>query len=151
MSDSRLDYAIRNDQSRERLEALVEQLSPEQLGVMMPSGLTVAATFAHIAFWDKRMLAIFEVWGKTRAVRSITVDADRVNADQMEEWLAMPPEEATEFAIEMAEDLDHQIEGVPPRFADQIAEVMPRAVDRSLHRNEHLEEIEQILNLTGGE
>jgi hypothetical protein len=53
-------YVALNDAERKRLEGLVARCSDADLERAMPAGWTVAATLAHLAFWDERVRVLFE-------------------------------------------------------------------------------------------
>ena len=51
-------YVEENDRERERLRALVERLSDDELVLPVNEYWTVAGVLGHIAFWDARILAL---------------------------------------------------------------------------------------------
>ena len=59
---------------------------------------------------------------------------------------ALPPRIAARLAVESAETLDRRLEVFPAHLLNQLNTHNARWVDRSLHRNEHLDEIEAALN-----
>ena len=60
--------------------------------------------------------------------------------------LAIPPRKAAELAILMAEVLDHELEEASPELIASIEALEERhALDRSIHRKMHLDEIEALL------
>jgi hypothetical protein len=58
---------------------------------------------------------------------------------------AIPPGAAVRVAIESAESLDRRLENFPPALLEEIYRYNQRWVDRSLHRNEHLDELITVL------
>ena len=62
-------------------------------------------------------------------------------------WAAIPPREAARIAIETAETCDKRLEEFPPALLEEIYNYNKRWVDRSLHRNEHLDEADAALKM----
>jgi hypothetical protein len=73
-----------------------------------------------------------------------TIDV-AVNDISLPLWYAIPPREAVRLAIEAAEELDRRLETYPPDLLEQIAAFNPRYIDRALHRNQHLSEVEAAI------
>ncbi|MBK9601461.1 MAG: maleylpyruvate isomerase N-terminal domain-containing protein [Anaerolineales bacterium] len=48
------DFQTANNASREKMRKLIEGMSDEELALPAVAGWTVAATLAHVAFWDFR-------------------------------------------------------------------------------------------------
>ena len=68
--------------------------------------------FVHLAFWDRRCLAMLD--RIEAAGRDTEVDIDLVVNDlSLPIWAAVPPRDATRIAIESAEALDARIDGYP--------------------------------------
>ena len=138
-------YVARNDASRERLRALVARLTDERLGRPIGHGWTVSAALAHLAHWDRRALAALEEWERT-GVRISPADADAVNEARLPEWLATPPRQAARQVLDAAETVDRKAERLAADLVEAIlATGRVRALDRSPHRHEHLDEIERAL------
>ncbi len=133
-----------NDAARARLKALVARLSDADLARPIGHSWTVAAALAHLAFWDRRALVTLQGWER-QGVPAPAVDADRVNEAMLPEWLAMTPREAADEAIASAEAVDQAVAALSPELLASIGARRPRAVDRSLHRQEHLDEIARVL------
>ncbi|MFN3492239.1 MAG: ArnT family glycosyltransferase, partial [Anaerolineales bacterium] len=66
-------------------------------------------------------------------------------------WATVPAKEAIKLAIETAEELDNQLEKFPKDLLEEIYNHNQRLVVRALHRNEHLGEIKEALNLTAND
>ncbi len=60
-------------------------------------------------------------------------------------WAAIPPREAARLALETAAALDNRLENYPPALLDEIYTYNQRWIVRSLHRGEHLDEVEAAL------
>ena len=142
-------YQERNRQQRERLSALVRRLSDEELARPIGDGAwTVAATLAHLAYWDMRGLGALEA-----AVRHglplwfwDAADADAVNQAWTPKWRALPPREAAALAVQAAEAIDSVVEQLPETLIPTVARERYRILERALHRVEHLDAIEQALS-----
>lgn len=141
------DYATRNAADRERLRALVTRLSEAELQRPLAAGWTVAATLAHLAFWDRFVLERWEQYDREGAFLDLPDRlVDLVNAAMLPQWLALAPRRAAELALTEAEAGDRRIAGLAPE-AVQAALATNRLamLDRSRHRRAHLDELERAL------
>lgn len=130
-----------NRESTIRMKQLIQRLSDEQLNSVLPNGWTVAVTLAHLAFWDKRVIHVIEMAKKEGRV--IRTELDEQLNDIIEPFLrAIPVREAANLAVSSAEALDQMLEACSSERIDQLEKESPRWVDRSLHRNDHLSDIE---------
>ena len=138
-------FAEENSASRHRLEQLVRGLSDEQLGLTTAYGWTVASLLAHLAFWDQRVLALLRRW-KEKGVDLSPIDADATNEALKPLCLALAPRAAAELCLASAAAVDSELERVPPGLIEAI-QATPNQFRsrRSLHRNDHLHDIEQLL------
>ncbi len=133
-----------NRASTARMKSTVGELSDLQLNNVLPNGWTISVTLAHLAFWDKRVSRVIEVAQKEGKV--IRTELDIQLNDIIEPFLrAIPPAEAVRLALESAEKLDQQLEACSTEMIAQLEAESSRWVDRSLHRNDHLDEIEKFL------
>lgn len=140
---------MRNDASRERLGALAGRLSDADLRRVVGGGWTVAALLAHLAFWDRYVLARWEDADRTgQSVPPIIGDIhlDLTNAAALPQWRALDPRFAARDALDAAAAVDDRIRRLTP---EQVAAVessgRPALVDRSVHRSPHLDEIDHAL------
>lgn len=134
-----------NRESTVRMKQLIHILSDEQLKSVLPNGWTVAVTLAHLAFWDQRVIHVIEMAKKEGKVTRTELDI-QLN-DIIEPFLkAIPPAEAAKLAFSNAETLDQQLEACSPEMIEQLEKESPRWVNRSLHRNSHLDTIETYIN-----
>ena len=141
-------YSERNRAQRERLRAVAGRVSDEDLvRTIGEHGWTVAAALAHVAYWDGRMLGTLEVSLRhgLRPAWWDRAEVDAVNEARLPGWLAMPPREALEEALRTMEAIDRFIEGLAPEAARALAAERPVALNRSMHRSMHLDEIERAL------
>lgn len=137
-------YVQRNDAERAQLQTLVDRLCDVDLGHLLSDGWTVSAVLAHIAFWDRRTLASLEEW-EQHGVRGSLSDWDAINASTLREWLATPPRDAGQQAVAAAA-VDQKIAAPSDELIEAILDSgRVRPLDRSIHRREHLDEIEREL------
>lgn len=138
-------YVAENDAERERMRALVERLTDDDLRRSVGhGGWTAAVALAHLAYWDRRAVDSLEQWQRTGVWMSWD-NADAVNDGMLPQWLAMPVREAAREALAAAEAIDQKVETVPPDLAEKALAQRPRSLIRALHRRDHLDEIERAL------
>jgi hypothetical protein len=142
-----MSYIEANAQGRERLWALVSGLTGEELTLPAGDGWTVAAILAHLAFWDYRVLALLMRWKKA-GVGPSPIDIDGVNDAAKPLCLAIPAREAARLALNAAEAVDAELENLPEDLRPAIDVLVQEGkfrLNRSIHRNEHIDQIERIL------
>jgi hypothetical protein len=135
------------DASRERMRRLIERTSDADLTRPLADGggWTVAATFAHLALWDGRALALLRRWEREEIGPS-SDDYDAINEAALPLFLALPPRVAAEQALAIAEEVDRAAAALTAEHLAAIAAAGgPIRPDRSAHRTAHLDEIEQAL------
>jgi hypothetical protein len=143
-------YIARNDAQRRRLRALVERLTDEDLRRPVAAGWTVAATFAHLAFWDQRALVLLEAW-KDKTPAAVPGDFDDAMIDFINDatkplCLALAPREAARLAVAIADEADRAVAAQPDDMVRASTERRSGVyVLRAEHRQEHLDEIERTL------
>jgi uncharacterized damage-inducible protein DinB len=142
-------YVETNRRELDRLRALVERASDDDLARPMEDGWTVASVLGHIAFWDLRIVTALERWGPDGSGPFPTYHDDAVD------WIndaakpiisALEPRAAARVAIEAAEAADRSVAGM----SDELLEKNEATggyinTDRADHRGEHLDEIEKLL------
>jgi hypothetical protein len=136
-----------NAPGRARLRSILEGLTDEELALPAGDGWTVAGYLAHIAFWDYRVMVLLKRWEKT-GVGSSPIDTDAVNDGMKPLCLALPPWVAANLVIEAAEAVDAALENLPDGLEHGIEELVRQGIfrrNRSIHRNQHLDEIEQVV------
>jgi uncharacterized damage-inducible protein DinB len=138
-------YAAENAAQRDRLRALVARLSDADLARRVDGGWTVAMVLVHLAFWDRYRESSFTQWQHGGDMPT-PVGADAINAAVALLSEAIPPREAGRLAVEAADAIDRVLEQLP---ADKVtaaeAAGLTQLLNRSLHRREHLAQIEQAL------
>jgi hypothetical protein len=140
-----------NNASHERLQAFAERLTDEELAQPLGNGWTAGAIFGHLAFWDARALVLVERWERGER-RPSPMDVHAANDALLPQWLVLPPRVAADLAISQAKQIDAKMAALSPeQFAAfaQDAVHLELAIDRSEHRNEHLDELAAVLGKTG--
>ena len=137
-------YIELNFASRERMRTLAESLSDEEMQTRVGEHWTVAIVYAHIAWWDRRVMYVLDMSEKDGKLIVPEIDIF-VNDLSLPLWAAVPAREAVRIAMESAEALDKRLEEYPESLLEKIHEYNERWVVRALHRNEHLNEAELAL------
>lgn len=142
-------YSEQNAESRRRLEKLIHGLSDQDLARSTDYGWTVAALLAHLAFWDQRMIVILRRWLEEGFDPS-PIDARAVNDSLKVVCHALDPRTALELCLAYAEAADAELEALTPDLVNQLEEHAAATetqfrMNRSLHRDGHLNDIETLL------
>ena len=139
-------YVTENAAELRRLRALVDRLSDADLARPTPGGWTVAASLAHVAFWDQRVLFWLDRWDQGEAPESFDrSEADWINDAGKPLLLALPPRVAARLTVEIAERVDQRLAALSDeRIAANQAAGEPLLLTRARHRKEHLDEIEHL-------
>ena len=137
-------FVERNRASTSRIRALVERLSDAELQKPVGQHWTVAIALLHLAFWERRTLYLLNETEKAGQLVAPTIDLV-VNDLSLPLWAAIPPREAVRIAIESAQAVDEKLESYPPALIDVVYAGNEHWVQRDLHRNEHLDELEAVL------
>lgn len=137
-------YIEHNRAATQRMKDLALRLSDEEMFTRVGEHWTVAVVFAHLGFWDRRVL---DVLVKTESAGKLVVPEIDISVNDLSlpQWKAIPPREAARLGIEAAEELDERLEAYPPALLEEVNAFRARWVDRSLHRNGHLDEAEAAL------
>lgn len=142
-----LDFRQDNRRETERLRSLLALLKEEELAYPLGNGWTVGTALAHLAFWDRQRLALLQRWGQSGVAPAHT-DQDSINEAVKALAEALPPRRAAALALEAAVEMDRALEKLPPDLARAIAAGgHERVLRRSVHRKEHLDQIEAALKL----
>ena len=87
---------------------------------------------------------------KKEGVTPSPIDEDVVNDALVPLFLEIPPRKAANLSIRMAEELDRELEDASPDLIEAMAALGDsHALDRSVHRKMHLDEIEALLKTKG--
>jgi len=141
-------YVAENDAERERLRSLVTRLSDKELSGPMPAGWTVAAVLAHIGFWDARAIYFLDKWGPNGEPSTYEPeDTDAVNNSAKPLCLALPPRDAAQLALQLAEEADRKVKALSDAMLAKIRAKggPPFNLSRAIHRKEHLDDIDGAL------
>ena len=137
-------FVEQNRASTERLKKLVKRLGDQGMSHKVGADWTVAVALAHLAFWDRRVQFVLD--RTERDGRLSAVELDTVLNDLLlPTWQAIPAKEAARLAVETAEALDKRLAAFPEALLEQVKAHNPRWVNRSVHRYEHLDEVDQAL------
>ena len=132
-------FIEQNRASTERIRALAARLTDEEMQTKVGEHWTVGIVFAHLAWWDRRVLYVLDRTEKDGKLFIPEIDIV-VNDLSLPLWAAIPPRAAAQSAIETAETLDKRLEDYSPELLEEIYNYNKRWVIRALHRGEHLDE-----------
>jgi hypothetical protein len=139
-------YKTENKQGREKLRTLVTRLGDGELTLQLPNGWTISEALVHLAFWDLRQLAVLKQW-ISKGVQPMPIDSRTVNDAVSVIAKSIAPRVAVSLVLEAAETIDRELEKITPAFAAEILKQgHERMLNRALHRREHLDKIENVLN-----
>jgi hypothetical protein len=152
MSEDR-SYIDQNTRERERLRALVERLSEDELRVPVNDHWTVAGVFGHIAFWDARILALADKLERGTPFSSSDTepeDVDWINDASRPLIHAIAPLEAARLVLRIAEETDARVATLPVDRLWPSDPDSPIYAVRASHRGEHLDDVEAALQARSG-
>lgn len=138
-------FVERNRAATERIRTLATTLSDAALQQAVGEHWTVAIALAHLAFWDRRVLAVLDESEAAGRLSFPQIDF-KVNDVSLPLWAAIPPRVAAQLALASAETLDRRLESFPQELLDLLNAHSERWVLRARHRNEHLDEVDAALN-----
>ncbi len=136
-------FIERNRAATERIRRL-SHLSDAELLTRVGEQWTVAVVLAHLAFWDRKILTVLDRTEQDGKMYAPVIDGI-VNDLSLPLWAAIPPHKAACLALEAAEALDRRLEEYPEQWLERVYVNNPRWVERSMHRNAHLDEAEEAL------
>ncbi len=140
-------YVIENNKGRERLRQLVNDITDDELTLILyKEGWTIAAALAHLAFWDERRLILVRKW-RQQGITPSPMDENTMNDVLVPFFLEIPPRNAANLSISIAEELDRELENSSPEFVKAMESTGDRhALNRGIHRKMHLDDIEALLH-----
>jgi hypothetical protein len=126
-----------------RIETVVRSLGEDSLRQMLDSGWTVAATLAHLAFWDRWVEARWSHFLRTGAFHDLPDDiTDLVNEAAKPGWHAVPPGETVRLCLDAAVSVTRTIQGLSSANILAAVETGRLAlIDRTMHWYPHVDEI----------
>jgi hypothetical protein len=140
-------YIEANTRERDRMRALIERLSDDDLMAPVNEHWTVASVLGHVAYWDIRVLVLAEKVdrGEPWAPGDADPAGDWLNDSTRPLIHAIRPRDAAELAIRIAEQTDALVAELPLDRMHPHDPNSPISADRADHRAEHLDEIEAAL------
>lgn len=132
-----------NTTSTDRLRALVERLSDEDLNRSLGGNWTVALALAHLAFWDARQVAALHRFAGGEPFPSEDMAA---NATLEAIAAGFNPKTIGQAAVDAAQQLDQLVESLTTQQVDALQNAnLSYAIERAAHRDEHVQQIEAAL------
>ncbi len=147
MSEDRA-YVEENTREWERMRAIVESASDDDLGISVNPHWTVAAVLGHIAFWDARVLSLADKLERGEPFTTSDTepeDVDWINDASRALIHAIPPREAARLALEIAKETDARVAIIPVDRLWPTDPDSPLYALRASHRGEHLDDVEASL------
>jgi hypothetical protein len=128
-----------------RLRTLALRLTPELLALRLPDGWTIAAALSHIAFWDRQRLCLMRRWAAGEPCHG-GYDGELFNEVLLPFLQAISSERAVALAVETAEEIDAFLLAVSDEVVEAALARPDRPnLDRGMHREGHLDQIEKAL------
>jgi len=137
------DFIELNRKATERLRPM-GQLSEAQMARRVGEHWTVAMALAHLAFWERRVIFVLEGTAREGRVYQLELHGD-LNDLLLPFWAVLPGREAACLALETAEEADRRLAELPYELLERLYVYNPRWVNRYLHRNAHLDEVDAVL------
>jgi hypothetical protein len=138
-------FVARNEALLARLVALVDSLSDADLGMQLDDGWRITAALAHLAFWDRFAVRLLQQWSD-RGYSHPGHDEQVINAAALADWLAAPTEYVRQEVLRAAAAADSTAAAVGDALGEAIVAGDSRwALERHLHREEHIAQIERAL------
>jgi hypothetical protein len=142
-----MDHDSENAAARERVLALVRDLSDDDLARPIDDDWTVGAELAHLAFWDQvhgNRLRQAQEAGLPAPAAIPDGLSDIINNASLPIWRAIPGRTAVRLFEDGSAQIDAYIASLDPAFVQSVRMAgMPRLIERSRHRTEHGEAIER--------
>jgi hypothetical protein len=139
-------YTQANSAERDHLEKVIARLSPSDYD--RPAGgpgWTIGGLLAHLAFWDNRALVLLAKW-KKEGIGPSLIDTDLFNESMRPLCNAVPAAVIARMAVETATAIDEAIDSLQPEFLARVErDGTPVRLNRGLHRNHHLAQVEKAI------
>jgi hypothetical protein len=138
----------RNQRELERMRAIVDRCSDDDLRRQVNEHWTVAGVLGHIAFWDARAIVFCERLERGQEFTASDAepeDVDWINDSTRPLIHAIAPREMARLALELAEEADRRVAPLDPDKLWPKDPNSPLNPDRAGHRGEHLDQIESAL------
>jgi hypothetical protein len=139
------DFVAKNRAATERLRALTNRMSDDDLQRTLDNGWSVAVGLAHLAFFDRRFALLVDRFDGDQYGVSIE-EINLINDAMLPLWQLIPPRAAANEALAAAAAADEAAENLSNERLATIQESAAGTirVDRARHRNNHSEEIEAL-------
>jgi uncharacterized damage-inducible protein DinB len=152
-------FIEKNAASRRRLASLVERLrEPDMTLITEEGGWTIAQVLGHIAFWDRSMETRWRVAERDsgdgapidpQGIPGELTDAiDIPLADLFGKWSSAIGPEIGREAVAASESLDGLVAHLADRLPPSVAAGRSSLINRWMHRDAHLEQVERALAAT---
>ena len=142
-------FVARNDQERQRLHQLVGRLSEAELATPLDAEWVVGVALAHLAFWDRCAMVLLESWEQRGFHPAEWFDSLEINDAALPGWRLIPARDVLREVLAAADDADARAARaiqLPQHLIDAIqGGGRWDLLDRSVHRKEHLDQIERAL------
>jgi len=145
------DFIRENEASRVELSEVVACLDEKAFGYPVGNGWTISNLLCHLAFWDQRALFLLREWqaGRFEASRLSAQAINSINEAARVVSRHVPGSAAGRLAVESAASVDAELEEINDELSEQIASNgFERYLNRSLHRREHLQKIQEAVRLS---
>jgi hypothetical protein len=143
MADPNRGHLERNAAELERLRGLGARLLAGELRPRLAGEWTPAAVFAHLAFWDRFVVARWDRHDREGVIEELPdATTDLVNDAGLPLWRVLEPAAAVALAMDAASQVCGRIAALPPA-AVELALRTDRLwmLDRSFHWTPHLDEL----------
>jgi hypothetical protein len=143
MPDSDGAHLTRNAAELERLRTLGSRLLAGDLPPQLTGGWTASAVFAHLAFWDRFVIARWDRYDREGVIEDLSdFHMDLVNQAGLPLWLALSAGVAVAQAIDAANHVCERIASLSPRAVEVARSTdRPAMLDRTYHWSPHLDEL----------
>ena len=138
-----------NRRELDRMRAIVERCTDDDLKGKVNEHWTVAGVLGHIAFWDARAIVFAQRVERGQPFTPSDAepeDVDWINDSTRPFIHAIEPRAAARLALELAEEADRRVIPLDPKRLYPTDPDSPLNPDRAGHRGEHLDQIEAALN-----
>jgi hypothetical protein len=141
MPESHDTHVERNATELERLRAVGAGVLAGEITPRLPGGWTASAVFAHLAFWDRLVIARWDRYDREGVIDDLPDAAiDLVNDAALPLWLALSGGAAVVQAIDAAIHVCERIASLSPAaVAAALQTDRLWMVDRTYHWSPHLD------------
>jgi hypothetical protein len=141
-------FVEENARELERMRALVERLSDDELNTTVTELWNVADALGHIAFWDGHALVLGKKLAEGVPFSPSDEEPEEVDWANDAAWVlihAIAPRDVAALALRVAEETDRRMASLPPERMYPSDPESPLNALRADHRGEHLDQIEAAL------